>query len=72
MKIHWDIVVFILLVIAMLFGLNFLYSKECSGFKKKTGVETQYDFVNGCLVQLDNNKWVKLDNYQSVIIEQNI
>ena len=64
-----EITICFLALLVLCVGVYFLEQKSCNEFEVKTGVETKYDFWNSCLAELDNGKWVSLDNYQGIIIE---
>lgn len=55
------IAVFVLLLIAVIFGVNLFMRAQCSDFALQTNRETKYNFLNGCLVKTDQG-WIAGEN----------
>lgn len=61
--------VFVVLVIVALFvaifGIAyFMGAKTCSAQTQNIGFESKYGFFSGCMIEIEPEIWIPLDNYR--------
>ena len=61
--------VLVIMLAALLVGLNVFKSYQCDATWKRSGLKSEWTFLQGCLVELPDGRWMPSERLREIDIK---